>query len=155
MAKKKPILNPKRPTEKRAGISEEEKKSIAAAIRTLDRIQPEFDKVFDTYDSAKVKCGLAAFVSGMAFLGVLSGNHEIQESIGTLGVGALPLIFMGSAIYFFQTRKMYHQKISEHNKAKKPLMDLGLSYTPIGRHFTQNRLIVLDSRQELDTDDFL
>ncbi|GDY25205.1 hypothetical protein AHAT_10950 [Agarivorans sp. Toyoura001] len=67
-------------------LNEDQKKIVASAIRKLDRLQPEYDKSFEAYDSAKVKCGFAAFVSGILFIGVLSGNYEIQESIGTLGV---------------------------------------------------------------------
>ncbi len=135
-------------------FTDEQQKQIALSIRTLDRLQSDYDKSFETYDSAKVKGGFAAFISGILLLGVFTGNHEVQESIGTLGAGILPLVFIGAIIYFISARKKYHQKITEHLEAEQPLFDLGLSYTPIGRHFSERRLVVLKTREELNVSDF-
>lgn len=136
-------------------LTEEQKKKVAVSIKALDRIQSDYENSFESYESAKVKGGFAAFISGMLFLGFVSGNYEIQQSIGTLGVGSLPIIFIGALVYFFNARNKYHGKISEHLKADQPLFDLGLSYTPVGRYFSEPSLNVIKTGEELNINDFV
>jgi len=119
-------------------------------IRALNALQGDYDKPFKVYDSAKLKAGFAIFASGMLFLGVLSGNYEIQESIGTLGVGSLPIIFIGAVIYFLNARKQYNNQITKRIKIEKPLFDLGVSYHPMGKHYKESCLIIIDTREEVD-----
>ena len=89
------------------------------------------------------------------FLGFLFGNHEISQSIGSVGVGLLPFITIGFAIYFFKCRAKYHQMILQENEAERPLLELGLSYWPLGRHNKSRRLYVVKTKEELNVNDFL
>jgi hypothetical protein len=90
----------------------------------------------------------------MLFLGVISGNYEIKESIGSLGVGSLPIVFIGAIIYFHSSRKKHDQIITKYIEAIQPLFDLGLSYTPKSKDCSNRRLIILKTGEELNINDF-
>ena len=127
----------------------EQKRIVVSSIRKLDALQSDYDKCFKVYDSAKVKAGFAVFASGMLFIGVISGNYEIQKSIGTLGVGLLPIIFIGAVIYFLNVRNQYNNQIIKRIKIEKSLFDLGMSYRPMGKYCKEPCLIVIDTREEV------
>ncbi|MEG3753756.1 MULTISPECIES: hypothetical protein [Psychromonas] len=133
----------------------EQKRIVVSSIRKLDALQGDYDKCFEVYDSAKVKVGFAIFASGMLFLGVLSGNYEIQECIGTLGVGSLPIIFISAIIYFLNARKQYNNQITKRIKIEKSLFDLGVSYRPMGKYYKEPCLIVIDTREEVDVNSLI
>ncbi|ELC9557972.1 hypothetical protein RJY19_004730 [Vibrio alginolyticus] len=131
-------------------FSKSQEKTIIRSINKLNELKPICDVKFNEYQSVKFKGGLAIWIGFFVMLGVLSGNSEVKDAIGTLGVGVSPFLLIGGIIYIFDARKKYHKAISDCIEHEKPLLDLGLGYSPVSSYSTEPRLIVIDTREEID-----
>jgi hypothetical protein len=136
-------------------FSDKQKEDIAFAIRRLDSLQPSYDEAFDSFEKGKVKFGLSLFASSSLFVTVLFGNQELERGIGMLGVAALPIIAFISVYCIYSLRKKYHNIITEQLNLKQLLFDIGLSYNPTSRLIKKRWLIVLETKEELDINEFI
>ncbi len=128
-------------------FDEEQRKTITYSIRCLDSLQSEYDDSHDQYETSKSKFYWSLYIcGGMSF--------EVQATIGTIGVIALSVIIIWFGLSFFIARNKYHQKMSEKWEIGQPLRDLGLSYLPKCKHFSEPFLTVLESGEELDISEF-
>ncbi|NCC03389.1 MAG: hypothetical protein EOM37_04995 [Proteobacteria bacterium] len=130
-------------------FTNQEKKEILNAIQNLDTLHRFNDMPHDKYADAVTKCGFITFIAGMFFIGVLFENPEIKEMIGSVGVGALPVVLLGTAIYFFNIRKKHERHFTNCRKAAEPLRKLNLSYSPETKSLYDFKM-----QKDLDIQDF-
>ena len=135
-------------------FDEEQRKTIAYGIRCLDALQSKYDASYEQYEASKSKFYWSLYVCGGLIAMLVFKSFDVQAAIGMLGVVALPIVIICFGVLFFNARNKYHQKISEQWEAGQALRDLGLSYTPKSKHMSQPFLTVLESREELDVNEF-
>ena len=135
-------------------FNEEQRKTIACSMRQLDVLQPEYDACYDQYETSKIKFYWSLYICGGLIVMLIFKSYDVQAAIGTLGVAALPTIIIWFGIIFYKARKTYHQKISKQWETSKPLREIGLSYTSKSKHFSKPFLTVLETREELDINEF-
>lgn len=128
--------------------SEDEINDILLIVSRLDYIEPFKQKAFDEYARAKRMGYSSMFVSSMILLGVFSGNYEIKEAIGTLGVGIMPFLFIGGLLFLSSKRKVYGRFVSQSVEEDLSLRKYDLSYLS-GRAGRSSTLYFLSSDEEV------
>ena len=117
-------------------------------------LQPECDACYDQYEASKTKFYLSLYICGGLIVMLIFKSYDVQAAIGSLGVAALPTIIIWLGVLFYKARNTYHQKISELLETSNPLREIGLSYTAKSKHFSKPSLTVLETREELDINEF-
>ncbi len=128
-------------------LSDKDKATIKTAIRNIDRIEPNHNKAFNEYDQAKIWGGLAIALSALGMVSVFIGKYDLHKAIGDIGVGLLPIIFIGSIIYIVSKKKVYYKSMHESMEAQKPLRKLGLGYDP---YLSKTQIRVLSKDEKID-----
>ena len=75
-------------------FSKSQEKTIIRSTNKLNELKPICDVKFSEYQSGKFKGRLAILIGFFVMLGVLSGNSEVKDAFGTLGVGVSPFCLL-------------------------------------------------------------
>ncbi|MEZ8290946.1 hypothetical protein CWN98_21120 [Vibrio splendidus] len=129
-------------------FSKFQENEITRSIDKLNELTPISDQRYKEYESAKFKGGLVIIFGFLVIIATLSGNNEVHKSIGTLGVGASPFLFLGGFAYIWNVRQKYHKAISVYTKYEQPLLAFGLAYIPASSYNKESRLIVIETNDE-------
>ncbi|WP_339673930.1 hypothetical protein [Dasania marina] len=130
-----------------------QRNEIIASINIIDELEINKRDSFTKYDLVRFRCGMAFLISGLLMLSLIYDN-AIGDLIGSMGVGLLPCVFLGSIIYFIRERNQFRKGVKDRQEAKDILSKLGLSYVPANYDYPDSQLNILATDEHLNLDEF-